>query len=140
MPYPLLADLSPAVDGVRLTLHVLAATVWVGGQITVAGMLPTARRLGEGAPRQLAQALARISWPAYVVLIATGIWNVSAVQKGQPSAWNAVLGVKIGVVALAGIGAFLHQRSRSRLGLALWGAVGSLSSVAALALGVFLAG
>ena len=31
------------VDTIRVTLHVLAATVWVGGQITLAGLLPTWR-------------------------------------------------------------------------------------------------
>ncbi len=50
----LLAQLAPALDGIRLSLHVLAATVWVGGQITVAGLAPTARQLGDGAPRQVA--------------------------------------------------------------------------------------
>ena len=134
------AQLAPAVDGIRLTLHVLAAAVWVGGQITVAGLVPTARSLGEEAPRRVARAFARLSWPAYAVLVATGFWNVSAVSKGQPSAWKAVLGVKIAVVALAGVSAWLHSVSRTRTGLAVWGAVASLSSLAALTLGVFLAG
>lgn len=134
------AQLAPAVDGIRLTLHVLAAAVWVGGQITLAGLVPTARALGEEAPRRMARAFARISWPAYVVLVATGFWNVSAVGKGQPPSWKVVLGVKIAVVVLAGVGAWLHSVSRTRAGLAVWGAVSSLSSLAALAMGVFLAG
>jgi len=44
------------------------------------------------------------------------------------------------VVALAGVGAYLHSRARSRRGLAVWGAVSALSSVTALVMGVFLAG
>ncbi len=36
--------------------------------------------------------------------------------------------------------AFLHQRSRSRLGLGIWGSVAGPSSSAALVLGVVLAG
>lgn len=136
----LLAQLSPAVDGVRLSLHVLAATVWVGGQITVAGLVPTARQLGADAPRRVARAFSRLSWPAFAVLIATGIWNVAAVHKGQPRAWQTVLAVKIAIVALAGISAWLHGRSRTKAGLAVWGALTSLSSLAALTLGVFLAG
>lgn len=136
----LTASLAPALDGVRLTIHVLAAAVWVGGQITVAGLVPTVRALGPDAPRRVAGAFARIIWPAYAVLVLTGFWNVSAVSKGQPTAWKVVLAVKIAVVVLAGLGAWLHGISRSRVGLAVWGAVGSLSSVAALVLGVFLAG
>ena len=137
---PILAQLAPALAGVRLSLHVVAASVWVGGQLTLAGLVPTARRLGEAAPRQLARAFARLSWPAYGVLLATGIWNVLAVGSGQGTAWQAVLAVKIAVVLLAGVAAFCHGRSRSRTGLAVWGAIAALSSVGALVLGVLLAG
>lgn len=136
----MLAQLAPAIDGVRLSLHVLAATVWVGGQITVAGLVPTARQLSPDAPRQVARAFSRLSWPAFAVLLATGIWNVVAVHAGQPSTWKVILAVKIAVVVLAGVGAWLHGRSRSRAGLAAWGALASLSSLSAVVLGVFLAG
>jgi putative copper export protein len=132
--------LAPAVDGIRLSLHVLAAAVWVGGQFTLAGLVPTARGLGEGAPKALARAFGRVQWPAYAVLVVTGLWNVSAVHAGQPHTWQAVLGVKIAVVALAGVAAYLHTRSTTKRGLAAWGAVTSLSSLAALVMGVFLAG
>jgi len=132
--------LAPALDGVRLSLHVLAATVWVGGQLTLAGLVPAARSLGEGAARTLARAFARIQWPAYALLVVTGLWNVSAVHAGQPHAWQIVLGVKIAVVALAGLGALLHTRSTTPRGLAVWGGVTALSSMAALVMGVFLAG
>ncbi len=136
----MLAALAPAVDTFRLSLHVLAAAVWVGGQITLAGLVPTARTLGEDAPRRVARAFSRLSWPAYVVLLATGVWNVGAVGKGQPNSWKVVLGVKVAVVLLAGISAWIHGRSRSRASLAVWGAVAGLSSVAALVMGVLLAG
>jgi putative copper export protein len=134
------AALAPALDGIRVTIHVLAATIWVGGQLTLAGLVPTARGLGEGAGRALAQAFARIQWPAYAVLVITGFWNVSATHAGQPEAWRVVLGVKIAVVVLAGVAAWLHSRSTSKAGLAFWGAATALASVTALALGVFLAG
>jgi putative copper export protein len=134
------AALAPALDGIRLSIHVLAATIWVGGQLTLAGLVPTARTLGDGAAPALAQAFARIQWPAYAVLVITGFWNISATHGGQPRAWQVVLGVKIAVVAWAGIGAFVHSRARTKAGRAGWGAVTALSSVAALALGVFLAG
>src|SRR6516162_10070094 len=44
------AVLAPALDTVRLTLHVLAATVWVGGQIVMMGLVGPARGLGGDAP------------------------------------------------------------------------------------------
>jgi len=132
--------LAPAIDGIRLSIHVLAAAVWVGGQLTLAGLVPTARGLGEGAARTLARAFARIQWPAYAVLVITGFWNVSAIHAGQPTAWRVVVGVKMGVVLLAGLAAWLHTRAESKAGLAAWGATTAVASVAALALGVFLAG
>lgn len=135
----LLGQLAPTVDAVRLSLHVLGATVWVGGQITVAGLVPTARQLGADGPRRVARAFSRLSWPAYVLLLGTGIWNVFAVSTSQSRRWDIVLGAKIGVVVLAGLAAFLHGRSRSRSGLALWGALTSLASLTALVLGVLLA-
>ena len=106
----------------------------------MAGLVPTARELGEGAARSLARAFARIQWPAYGVLLITGLWNVSATHSHQPHAWQVVLGVKIGVVLVAGLAAGLHGRARTKAGLAAWGGITALSSVAALALGVFLAG
>ena len=103
---PIVADvasLASAADGIRLTLHVLAATVWVGGQFTVAGLLPTVRTFGEEAPKAVARALARLLWPAYAVLVITGFWNVSTFQvSSAPAAWKAVLVAKIVVVAAAG--------------------------------------
>jgi putative copper export protein len=41
-------------DSVRLFLHVLAATVWVGGQLTLAALVPLLRRLGPEVPRAAA--------------------------------------------------------------------------------------
>lgn len=134
-------SLAPVLTAVRLGLHVLAAAVWVGGQVVLVGLLPAARRLGPEAPRALATGFARVSWPAYAVLLATGAWNVAAVGLGdQTAAWQAVLWGKVAVVALAGVAAFLHTRARSRAALAGWGAVAGLGSAAALFLGVLLAG
>lgn len=140
MLMPLVAQLAPAVDGIRLTIHVLAATVWVGGQITIAGLLPTVRDIGGDAARKVARAFSRLSWPAYFVLVATGIWNVAAVHEGQPSSWKVLLGIKIAVVVTAGAAAWLHGRASSRTALASWGAIMAVSSISALIMGVFLAG
>ena len=133
--------LAPALDTVRLTLHVLAATVWVGGQIVMTGLVGPARSLGGDAPKALARAFARMAWPAYAVLVVTGVWNVAAVHySSQDSAWKAVLMAKIVVVILAGVGAYLHQRATSKAQLALWGSVAGTASVVALVMGVLLAG
>jgi putative copper export protein len=133
--------LASGVDTVRLTLHVLAASVWVGGQLVLMGLVGPARGLGPGASKVLAQAFARLAWPAYAVLVITGFWNISTFTWSQQStAWKAVLIAKIVVVALAGVGAFLHQRATSRAQLALWGSVAGTASVTALVMGILLAG
>jgi putative copper export protein len=133
--------LAPALETVRLTLHVLAATVWVGGQIVMLGLVGPARGIGTDAPKVLARAFARLAWPAFVVLVATGIWNVTAVTySAQDTAWKTVLMVKIVVVVLAGVGAYLHQRATTKGQLALWGSVAGTASVAALVMGILLAG
>jgi len=132
--------LAPTVDAIRLSLHVLAATVWVGGQIVMLGLLGPAREIGGDAPKALARAFARMAWPAYAVLVVTGFWNIAAVgYASQSSAWKAVLVAKVVVVALAGVGAYLHQRATTRSQLALWGSVAGTASVVALVMGVFLA-
>jgi uncharacterized membrane protein len=133
--------LSGGLGGFRLVLHVFAAAIWVGGQFTVVGLLPTVRTLGEEAPKAVGRALARLLWPAYAVLVVTGFWNIGALAVGDASAaWKTVLYVKIGVVALAGTAVYLHQQAETRRATAVWGAIGAIASVAALALGVFLAG
>jgi putative copper export protein len=133
--------LAPGLDTLRLTLHVLAASVWVGGQIVLMGLVGPSRSLGADAPRALARAFARLAWPAYAVLVVTGFWNISTVTWSEQSgAWKAVLIVKIVVVAAAGLGALLHGRATTKVAIAVWGSVAGLASVAALAMGVLLAG
>ena len=133
--------LAPGWDSVRLFLHVLAATIWVGGQFVMLGLLPTGRSLGGEATKSLAGAFARLSWPAFVVLVLTGFWNLAALNsQSKSSAWSAVLGVKIALVVLAGVGAWLHGRATSRAAMGAWASIAGVASVLALYAGVLLAG
>ncbi len=133
--------LASSLTALRLTLHILAATIWVGGQLTLAGLVPTLKDAGEGVVTAAAKAFSRLAWPAYVVLIATGLWNYASFNMNEVStAWKIVLAVKIAVALFAGLATFLHQKARSRGQIAFWGSVSGLSAVAALTLGVFLAG
>lgn len=133
--------LADALTLTRLSLHVLAAAIWVGGQLTVGGLLPTLRRLGDDAGKKVARAFGRLEWPAYVVLLGTGAWNIVASHPATATAsWRVILWVKIAVVVAAGLAAFFHQKARTKAGLAIGGAVAGVTSVAALVLGVALAG
>jgi putative copper export protein len=127
-------------ETVRLFLHVLAATVWVGGQITLAGLVPGLRRLSPDAPRAVARRFTVIAWPAFAVLVGTGIWNIVALHVSWDSDRGTTLVVKLAVVAVSGVTAFVHSRVRSRPLLAAFGALTALSALGALFLGIVLAG
>jgi putative copper export protein len=127
-------------DTIRLFLHVLAATVWVGGQLTLAALVPVLRRLGADIPRSAARAFNRVAWPAFAVLLATGVWNMIAEHDKINGAYQVTLTVKLVVVAISGLTAWLHLRAKSPVGLAVFGALTGLSALGALFLGVLLAG
>jgi len=127
------------VESVRLFLHVLAATVWVGGQITLGGLVPVLRRAGADVPRVAARQFGRIAWTAFAVLVATGIWNMAAYDGKDRDGYDATIGVKLVFVVLSGVAAYVHQRGRSRAALAVGGAAALLFSLGALFLGIVLA-
>ena len=132
--------LATAIDSLRLFLHILAATVWVGGQLTLAALVPVLRARDPELPKLAARAFDRIAWPAYGVLLVTGMWNVAAVSGDAQGNYNAVLMLKVLVVAASGITAYLHTRAKTTTGLAVWGALTGLTALSSLYLGVLLAG
>jgi uncharacterized membrane protein len=125
-------------ETVRLFLHVLAATVWVGGQITLAALVPALRAAGKEVPKAAAIAFNRIAWPAFAILVLTGVWNVVAEGDKGP-AYEHTLMVKYAVVAASGVTAFLHARATSRTAMAIFGALTGLTALAALFVGIVLA-
>ena len=127
-------------DTIRLFVHVLAATIWVGGQITLAALVPLLRRAGADIPRAAARRFSLVAWPAFAVLVITGIWNIVAVRSQITGRYETTLVVKLVVVAVSGVAALLHARTRSPAGLAVFGALAGLSALAALFLGIVLAG
>ena len=123
----------------RLFLHVLAATIWVGGQLTLAGLVPVLRPFGPEATRAAARRFNVVAWSAFVVLVVTGVWNLAAIHVGDASdEYLVTLFVKLLVVGLSAAGAALHVASRSKAALAVGGALSSLGGLAALFLGIVL--
>ncbi len=127
-------------DTVRVFLHVLSATVWVGGQITLTALVPVLRRLGAEVPRAAARRFNQVAWPAFAILVVTGIWNIIAVRNQIHGSYETTLVVKLIVVAISGIAAALHARAHNTAGLAVFGALTGVSALAALFLGILLAG
>jgi len=126
------------VETLRLFLHVLAATVWVGGQITLAALVPALRAAGADVPKAAANAFDRIAWPAFGVLLLTGVWNVVAEGDKGP-AYQRTLVLKYMLVVASGVTAYVHARTRSSRAMAVFGALTGLTAVAALLVGIMLA-
>ena len=143
-------------ESVRLSLHILAAGIWVGGQLVLGGLIPAVRPAGPERIRAVAQAFQRIAWPAFAVAVLTGVWNLAAISAADEArAWWTTLLVKLALVAASGVAAALHvlvlgpavrrapdaaARRRAAIGSGICEGVSVLSGLAALFLGVVLAG
>ena len=123
------------LDVVRLTLHVLAATIWVGGQIVLAALTGPLRRVAPAAIAPAARAYAWVAWPAFAVLILTGGWMLAGAGEAG-DAYQTTLMVKLLLVALSGIGAALHTFVKTPAIKGIWATVGLVSALGAVLLGV----
>lgn len=132
--------ISFGADDIRTILHLLGVAVWLGGQILMLGLLPVLRKLGDDAPRQVARGFGRVAWPAFGIVIITGIWNMLSVDMSTVSVgYNIAFGVKLLLVMVTGFAAFAHQRTTTPAVKAVTGALGLVASLAALVLGVMMA-
>lgn len=128
------------VDAIRVGLHLLAMAVWVGGQIIMMALLPVLRSAGESVPKQAAAAFARAAWPAYVLAMATGIWNLFAVDLTNASTgYNIVFGTKFLLVIVAGAASFVHQRATSTSLRGASAGIAFLASLVVVVLGAMMA-
>jgi len=127
--------LTISFDVVLLTLHVLAATIWVGGQIVLQALVGPLRRTAPAAIAPAARAFAWVAWPAFAVLIGTGAGLLA--QAGDMSdAYQTTLMVKMVFVVLSGVGAALHTFVKNPALKGVWATVGLVSALAVVLLGV----
>lgn len=119
----------------RLFIHVLSASVWVGGMIVMAGILPTSRGIGTEVPTRIAATFDRIAWPAFGVAVLTGLWNVMAVPvQNLPHPW---IELHVLAVVVTGVAAAVRTTAkRNRVLAAVGMATATLAAVAAMYLGV----
>jgi hypothetical protein len=83
----------------------------------------------------------RSPWPAFAVLVATGIWNIAAEQDKITGSYRTTLIANLAAVLVPGVTVFSHARSRSTAWLAVFGAVTrAFALAAALFPGILLAG
>lgn len=126
-------------EGLRLTLHVIAACVWVGGQFALAGLVPVLRTHSRETLPLVARAFAKIAWPAYVVLIATGVWNLWSIDTADASAsYLLVVFLKVVFVAVAGLATLAHSTTQKVWVRAFGGALSMVASIVSVYFGVLL--
>jgi len=132
---------SLSADTIRIFLHVLAVTVWLGGQIVMLALLPVLRGAGvEGLPAKAAQAFQRVAWPAFALAFVTGIWNILAVEMADASSgYNAVFGIKFLLVIVSGAAAWVHSKTDNPAVRGATGGIGFLAALVAMFLGFVMA-
>ena len=126
------------LDVLRVFLHVRAATVWVGGQLVLGALVPALRAVAPEAPGAAARQFEKVAWPAFAVLVATGIWNVAQVPDQVGEEYRRTLLLKLLAVLLSGATALVHARATTPRQRAVFGALTGVTALAALLLGVLL--
>ena len=130
---------SPTADSIRLFLHVLAASVWVGGQIVLGGLVPKLRQVAPESLKVAANAFARIAWPAFAVVVVTGMWNILDITVGDMTTeYQVSLFVHVLLAMAAAMFVVIHSVGQTKLALALGGALGLLTSLGAMFVGILL--
>lgn len=125
------------LDTIRIFLHVLAVTVWVGGQIVMMAIMPVLKEANiEGLPAKVAQGFQNIAWPAMAVAIFTGVWNILALNSVEKSfGWSMTFGIKFLFVIASGAGALMHAKTDDPKKKGLFGAIGFVTAIIAMVLG-----
>ena len=108
--------------------------------MTLAALVPVLRMRDAELPKIAARAFNRVAWPAFGVLLVTGVWNIAATNADSTGNYRAVLTAKVVVVAASGITAHAHTKAKTAKGLAVFGALTGLTALGALYLGILLAG
>ncbi|MDH3706299.1 MAG: hypothetical protein OES57_09545 [Acidimicrobiia bacterium] len=126
-------------DTIRIFLHLLGASVWIGGQIVLAALVPVLRTLGPDAPRAAANRFGRVAWPFFALVVATGIWNMLTLDYDVlETSYHMTLGIKMLLVAASGIAAFVHSNTSNVALRGVTGGGGLVAGLAAMVLGVML--
>ena len=138
----MIRDFALDLDALRGFLHILSVTVWVGGQIVVAGLVPLLRKVDRTNPaaegemtvtQQTARRFGRIAWPFFALAIITGLWSIGEIEwSASTGTWQALFFVKMALVAASGVGAWLHTRAQRAPERAIFASLASLSALAAL--------
>ena len=145
-----------SLETIRLALHLFAASIWVGGQLVLGGLIPALKPAGPEHIRAVARRFQLLAWPAFAVLIITGLWNLLAANPtDQSRAWMTTVILKLALVAISGSAAAVHvlvfgpavrratnaeERKRAAAASGICEMLSVLGALGAMLLGVLLAG
>ena len=131
--------LSPTLDTLRLFLHVLAASIWVGGQFVLAGLVPSIRATNRELLPRIARQFARLSWPAFAIVVLTGMWSLAEVNLGaMDTDYQVTVFLKILFAMISATAAVIHSVGQTKAAKAVGGAVTLLAGTLAMFLGLLL--
>ncbi len=109
-------------------IHLLSATVWVGGLVVLGGLVPAVRKTTDD--RSVIQAIAKrfgvMSWTALGLLVLTGTLMVF------DRVWTGTLITKIGLVMLSAVLAVWHTMAAREQSPAVRGAIQGVILILAL--------
>ena len=132
--------ISPTLDSIRVFLHLLGVAVWIGGQIVLAGIVPSLRTVAPQAMKTVAQGFARIAWPAFIVVVFTGMWGLANTDTStESSEYMVTFGLKMLFVGIAVIATLIHSNGTSKAAKGIGGAASLLTSLLAAFAGVLMA-
>jgi len=132
--------ISPTLDSIRVFLHLMAVAVWIGGQIALAGIVPQVRRVSPDALKTIAQGFARIAWPAFLVIVFSGMWGLAAIDMtAESSSYMATFGIKMLLVGTAVIATLIHSNGTSKAAKGIGGAASLITSLLAAYAGILMA-
>lgn len=119
--------------------HLLGVCVWIGGQLLMAALVGVLRQVTPEAPALAARRFGQLAWPAYAIAVVTGVWLVWLVDiTDADTTYQAVIGIKLLLVAGSGVAAFLHANANAVAVRAVTGAGALVTGLGALFCGVLL--
>jgi uncharacterized membrane protein len=113
-----------SVDELIRWVHLTAATVWVGGMITMAALIPVLRKGGASIEmiRAGARRFGHVTWLAITISVVTGILQLFRFEYDL----TAALAIKLILVSVSITLAFVHQEIAKYTSPALRGAMEGL--------------
>lgn len=131
--------ISPTLDSLRIFLHLMGVAVWIGGQIVLAGIVPSLRSVAPDAMKTVAQGFARIAWPAFILVVFTGMWGLGSVDmSNESSQYMVTFAVKMLLVGIAVIATLIHSQGTSKATKGIGGAASLLTSLLAAFAGILM--